>query len=139
MIVVCGAVVAFVGILQYLFHFDPTPLLRPPGMHFGSMDASTASRDGLTRAAGTTSNPLEFGVFCSMVLPLAIHVAFRATQGAAGRVLVDVRRADRGRSDVLGVAVGDPRRWRAAGIVLFFGWPARRRMWMVSRPSVSSW
>ncbi len=129
-IVVCGAVVALVGILQYLLHFDPTPLLRPPGMHFGSMDASTASRDGLTRAAGTTSNPLEFGVFCSMALPLAIHVAFRATQDGrrsgfwwtcvgliGGGLMFSVSR-----SAILGVA--------AAGIVLFFGWPARRRMWM---------
>lgn len=129
-IVVCGAVVAFVGILQFLFHFDPTPLLRPPGMHFGSFDASTGSRDGLTRAAGTTSNPLEFGVFCSMALPLAIHVAFRARQAdrragfwwacvglIGGGLMFSVSR-----SAILGVV--------AAGLVLFIGWPARRRIWM---------
>ena len=95
-IVLCGAAVAFVGILQFLFHFDLTPHLRPPGMHFGSFDASIGSRAGLTRAAGTTANPIEFGVFCAMVLPLAIHVAYRATQRhhRAG-LLVDVHRAHR--------------------------------------------
>ncbi|HEX5089020.1 MAG TPA: O-antigen ligase family protein [Nocardioides sp.] len=129
-VVVCGAIVAFVGILQFLLHFDPTPLLRPPGMHFGSFDPSTGSRDGLTRAAGTTSNPLEFGVFCAMVLPLAIHVAFRASKAGrraafwwtcvalvGGGLMFSVSR-----SAILGVV--------AAGLVLFAGWPARRRVWM---------
>ena len=130
-IVVCGSMVAVVGILQYLFAFDLTPHLRPPGMHFGSFDSSTASRGGLTRAAGTTSNPLEFGVFCAMVLPLAIHVAIRAMQGGrragfwwtcvgliGGGLMFSVSR-----SAILGLL--------AAGIVLFIGWPARRRMWTV--------
>ena len=129
-VVLCGAAVAFIGILQFLFHFDLTPHMRPPGMHFGSFDASTGSRAGLTRAAGTTSNPLEFGVFCAMVLPLAIHVAYRATQshrraglwwtctGLIGTGLM----FSVSRSAILGVA--------AAVIVLFIGWPARRRLWM---------
>jgi O-antigen ligase len=129
-IVVCGSIVAFVGILQFLFQFDLTPHLRPPGMHFGSFDPSTGSRDGLTRAAGTTSNPLEFGVFCAMVLPLAIHVAYRATRGGrrAGFWWTCVGLIGAGlmfsvsRSAILGLA--------AAGIVLFIGWPARRRLWM---------
>jgi O-antigen ligase len=128
-IVVCGSVVALVGILQYLVGFDLNPHLRPPGMHFGSFDASTGSRDGLTRAAGTTANPLEFGVFCAMVLPVAIHVAFHVMQSGrrsgiwwtcvgliGGGLMFSVSR-----SAILGVA--------AAVIVLLIGWPARRRMW----------
>ena len=129
-LVVCGTGVAAFGIVQYLFHVDPTPLLRPPGMHFGSFDPSTGSRDGLTRAAGTTANPLEFGVLCAMVLPLAIHVAFHAARtGARPRfwwactgligagLMFSVSR-----SAILGVL--------AASVVLFLGWPARRRVWM---------
>jgi O-antigen ligase len=130
-IVVCGSFVAVVGILQYLASFDLTPLLRPPGMHFASFDASTGSRDGLTRAAGTTSNPLEFGVFCAMVLPLAIHVGFRASATGrrprfwwtcvaliGGGLMFSVSR-----SAILGLI--------AAVIVLAIGWPPRRRKWMV--------
>jgi O-antigen ligase len=89
-----------------------------------------ASRDGLTRAAGTTSNPLEFGVFCAMLLPLAIHVAFRASATGrrqrfwwacvgliAGGLMFSVSR-----SAILGLI--------AAVLVLAMGWPPRRRKWM---------
>ena len=75
-----GLVNAVVGIVQFLFAFDPTPLLRPPGMHFYAFYSSVLDRDGLRRVAGTTAHPIEFGVFCAMVLPLAVHVAFRASR-----------------------------------------------------------
>jgi O-antigen ligase len=130
-IVVCCSVVAAIGILQYLFSFDLTPLLRAPGMHFSSFDNSVGSRDGLTRAAGTTANPLEFGVFCAMVLPLAIHTAFRASvrNGRArlwwtcviligGGLMFSVSR-----SAIVGLS--------AAAIALFIGWSVRRRVWMM--------
>ncbi|HEU5035715.1 MAG TPA: O-antigen ligase family protein [Nocardioides sp.] len=126
-IVVCGTVVAVVGILQYLVAFDLTPYLRVPGMHFKSFDNSVGSRNGLTRAAGTTSNPLEFGVFCAMVLPLALHTAFHAMKSGgrtrlwwtcvwlvSGGLMFSVSR-----SAIVGLT--------AAAIVLFLGWPARRR------------
>jgi O-antigen ligase len=126
-IVFCGTVVATVGVLQYLVGWDLTPLLRPPGMHFVSFDSSLSNRAGLLRAAGTASNPLEFGVLCAMVLPLAIHVAYRAK--AAGRrhrfwwscvgLLGGGIMFSASRSAIVGLA--------AAGIVLFIGWSAQRR------------
>jgi O-antigen ligase len=126
-IVFCGAVVAAVGVLQYLFNIDLTPLLRPPGMHFSLYDSSLGSRNGLARAAGTSSNPLEFGVLCAMMLPLAIHVAFRAT--AAGRrqrvwwscvgLIGAGLMFSASRSAIVGLL--------AAGLVLFIGWPMQRR------------
>ncbi len=36
--VVGGSLVAFVGIVQFLFSYDLTPHLRPPGMHFTVLD-----------------------------------------------------------------------------------------------------
>ncbi len=129
-IVVCGSVIAAVGILQYLVGFDPTPLMRAPGTHFSSFDNSVGSRDGLSRAAGTTANPLEFGVLCAMMLPLAIHLAFRATTsgdrarlwwtcvGLIGAGLM----FSVSRSAIVGLT--------AAGIALFIGWSAQRRNWM---------
>ena len=130
-IVVCGTIVATIGILQFLFGFDLTPLLRPPGMHFSSFDSSVRGRDGLSRAAGTTSNPLEFGVFCAMVLPLAIHVAFRATRAAAptlwwtcAGLIGTGLMFSVSRSAILGLT--------AADLVLFIGWPTQRRVWMAA-------
>ena len=52
-------------------------------MHFTSLESSVLDRAGLRRVAGTTAHPIEFGVFCAMVLPLAIHVAFRAARSVA--------------------------------------------------------
>jgi O-antigen ligase len=128
--VVCGAAGALVGILQYLFGFDLVPLMRVPGMQFRSFDNSISSRNGLLRAAGTTSNPLEFGVFCAMLLPLALHVAFHTMRGGrrAGFWWTCVGLIAFGlmfsvsRSAIVGLV--------AAAIVLFLGWPGRRRVWM---------
>lgn len=126
-VVVCSALVAAVGIVQYLVDFDPTPYLRPPGMHATSFESSVGLRGGLVRAAGTTANPIEFGVLCAMALPLAIHLGFHATQHgrrATGwwtcvALLGAGLMFSVSRSAVLGVL--------AAGLVLFLGWSARQR------------
>jgi len=131
-IVVCGSAVALVGILQYLFNFDPTPYMRVPGMHFSSFDSSASDRNGLTRAVGTTANPLEFGVFCAMVLPLAFHLAFGARQKGRGGwfwwtcvgLIACGLMFSVSRSAIVGFI--------PAMIVLFVGWPARRRVWMAA-------
>ncbi|MEO5663223.1 MAG: O-antigen ligase family protein [Nocardioides sp.] len=81
--VVCASGVAVVGILQYLFGFDLTPMLRPPGMHFTSSEAVVLERWGMRRVSGTTVHPIEFGVFCAMTLPLAVHLA--STHRGKGR------------------------------------------------------
>ena len=131
-VVVCTTVVAVFGILQYLAGFDVTPFMRFPGLHFWEQTNSVGVRNGLTRAAGTTSNPLEFGVFCAMILPLAIHAALHAKR--EGRRIAPwwacVALMSAGlmfsvsRSAIIGVA--------AASFALFLGWPARRRLWMAA-------
>jgi O-antigen ligase len=131
-VVVCTTVVAVFGILQYVAGFDVTPFMRLPGLHFWEQTNSVGVRNGLTRAAGTTSNPLEFGVLCAMILPLAIHAALHAKREArrvapwwacfglmAAGLMFSVSR-----SAIIGVA--------AATLVLFLGWPARRRIWMAA-------
>jgi O-antigen ligase len=128
--VVCGSAVAVVGIIQFLFAYDLTPHLRPPGMHFSNSDSAVLDRYGLRRVAGTTAHPIEFGVFCAMVLPVAIHLAFRAPQ--TGRrpgfwwtcvgLIATGLMFSVSRSAILGVT--------CAGLVLLIGWPPRRRAWM---------
>ena len=81
-LVVCTTIVAVFGILQYVAGFDVTPFLRLPGLHFWEQTNSVGVRNGLTRAAGTTSNPLEFGVMCAMIMPLAIHATLHAKREA---------------------------------------------------------
>lgn len=129
-IVICGAGVAVVGILQFLIGFDLTPHLRPPGMHFTSTDPPVLSRAGLRRVAGTTAHPIEFGVLCAMVLPLAVHIAFTTTQrgrrtafwwACAGLVAAGLMFSV-SRSAILAAS--------SVAVVLFAGWTGQRRTWM---------
>ena len=129
-IVLCGSVVAVIGIMQFLFDYDLTPHLRPPGMHLGIVDPSVLIRDGQRRVDGTAANPIEFGVFCAMMLPLALHIAFAAKLTGrrpglwwtcAGLIAAGLMFSV-SRSAIVAVS--------CAGIVLLLGWPARRRVRM---------
>ena len=131
-VVVCGTAVATIGILQFLVGLDLSAYMRPPGMHLSNMDASVLGRDGLRRVAATTGHPIEFGVFCAMVLPLAVHLAFSSR--AHGRrpafwwscvgLIACGLMFSVSRSAILAAA--------CVGLVLFVGWPARRRTWMIA-------
>jgi O-antigen ligase len=131
-VVAAGAFVAAVGMVQFLFAYDPTPHMRPPGMHFTSTDPLVLERSGLRRVSGTVAHPIEFGVLCAMLLPLAIHVAstsksqgrrptvwFGATSLIGMGLMFSVSR-----SAVLSAG--------CAGFVLFCGWTSRRRALMVA-------
>jgi O-antigen ligase len=86
-IVGCACFVALVGILQYLFKFDLTPHLKPPLMRFTAEDPVVLTRGGLPRVSGTTAHPIEYGVFCAMVLPLALHLTTFGPDTRASRAL----------------------------------------------------
>lgn len=78
-VVVGGTGAAFVGALQYLFMFDLTKYMVVPVLRYTSGDNPTIiPRGGQLRVAATTGHPIEFGIVCTMVLPLAIHYALRA-------------------------------------------------------------
>lgn len=74
-IVYAGGAVAFLGILQYSIGVDLTGALRLPGFGSTRSVGTIFERQGLTRVAGTTRHPIEFGVLCAVLLPLAAHVA----------------------------------------------------------------
>lgn len=124
-----GAVVAIVGILQYLFNVDLTQyMMKLPGFRSTSQDGFVFERLAMRRVAGTTNHPIEFGVVCAMLLPLAVHLASKArrrTQPSlrwwlcSGLIATGLMFSI-SRSAILGAA--------CAGAVLFIGWPARRRV-----------
>ncbi|MEU1879484.1 O-antigen ligase family protein [Streptosporangium sp. NPDC020072] len=127
-VVVTGAAVALVGALQFLIEFDLTRYLALPGLRYTSEDASIIARSEFRRVAATTGHPIEFGVICAMVLPLAAHYGFKARQLAqpalrwwacAGLIALGLMFSV-SRSAVLSLA--------GVAFVLFLGWPARRRV-----------
>ncbi|MEO3869601.1 O-antigen ligase family protein [Nonomuraea sp. B12E4] len=122
-VAVAGAVIGVIGALQFVLHFDVTNYLTLPGLRFTQEESAILERGGLNRVAATTGHPIEFGVVCAMILPLALHYAFRearlrwwvCTGLIAAGLLFSVSR-----SAVLSLA--------AAGVVLFAGWPKERRI-----------
>jgi O-antigen ligase len=127
-IAVSGAVVAGIGALQFLIGFDLTKYLALPIFRYGAATSGGIdARAHFRRPAGTTGTPIEFGVVCAMVLPLALHYGFRARERAerawgwwlcCGLLAAGAMFAI-SRSAILGLAAG--------GIILFIGWPRARR------------
>lgn len=128
-LVVCGAAISVIGAFQFLFSLDLTRFLELPILRYSSEgDSFVLEREGLRRVAATAGHPIEFGVTCAMLLPLAAHYAYQAhmrrepalrwwacTLLIGGGLMFSVSR-----SAMLSLAV--------VGLVLFAGWPARRRL-----------
>ncbi|MGN9845716.1 O-antigen ligase family protein [Nonomuraea sp. H19] len=127
-VAVMGAVLGVIGAVQFLLKFDPTQYMVLPGLRFTQEELFILERNGLSRVAATTGHPIEFAVMCAMILPIALHFAFRAReQGkpslpwwlcagliAAGMVF------SVSRSAFIGLA--------GAAAVLLIGWPRVRRL-----------
>jgi O-antigen ligase len=128
-VAVCSSISALIAALQFALDIDLTRYLVLPGLKYTSVSAGHVfERAAFRRVAGTTGNPIEFGVLCAMTLPLALHFAFQAkNQGRSARwwwvssaliaagLLFSVSR-----SAVLSVG--------CAGMILLIGWPRRRRI-----------
>ncbi|MEV0583070.1 O-antigen ligase family protein [Nonomuraea sp. NPDC050310] len=127
-VVVCGAIISVIAVIQYVFTYDITADIPIPGTRIRGEAPAIMERNGLNRVAATTSHPIEFGVVCSMILPIALHYAFAAGQLGRPAVrwwlcvgLIAVGLVfSASRSPVLGLA--------AAGLILLGGWPHRRRV-----------
>ncbi|MBB2909106.1 hypothetical protein FHS43_000352 [Streptosporangium becharense] len=127
-VVVAGAVISVIGACQFLLDLDLTRYLELPGLRYTSEDGFITERSDLRRVAATTGHPIEFGVVCAMLLPIAVHYGFRARERAepdlrwwlcSGLIGMGLMFSV-SRSAVLGMA--------GAATVLFAGWPARRRL-----------
>ncbi|GAB3697415.1 O-antigen ligase family protein [Actinocorallia lasiicapitis] len=125
-VVVGGAIMSFIGVLQFTVDYDATRLLELPGLRPGTTGGVIDDRGGLNRVGSTASHPIEFGVVCAMVLPLALHFAFSAREkgerarrwwlcaGLIGCGLL----FSLSRSAIMGLGV--------VGLILLVVWPPRR-------------
>ncbi len=124
-IVIAGAALAALGIMQFFTDFDITKYLWFPGTHVNGDLQLIQVRDGFNRVAGTAVHPIEFGVVLATIFPVAVHQAMhRGADSRLRRVLPLLLIAaalpmSLSRSAILGVA--------AAGLVLALGWSWSQR------------
>ena len=74
-LVIGGAVIAAVGILQFYTGFDLAKYLRVPGLSVNSSVGLVLERGDFRRPAATATHPIELGVVLAMILPIALHYA----------------------------------------------------------------
>ncbi|WP_199442689.1 O-antigen ligase family protein [Umezawaea beigongshangensis] len=127
-LVVVVAVMAGTGVLQFALGLDVTRYLNLPGLTAQTGYDAIQSRSLFRRPSGTTNHPIEFGLICAIVTPLAGHHVFLARETGrraggwwlclaliAGGALVSVSR-----TAVLGLVVG--------AVVLIVALPGRRKV-----------
>lgn len=128
-LVVCGGIVAAIGLLQFLTGAAIVDVIQLPGLSPNNAIASVIGREGLSRVGGTATHPIEFGVGLAMVLPIALHFALQPGKHSrlywvpigAMAVMIPITLS---RSTLLAVA--------AALLFLLPAWSRRRRIWAVS-------
>lgn len=119
-IVIGGAALASLGIVQFFTGFDITKYLWFPGTHINGDLQLIQIRDGFNRVAGTAVHPIEFGVVLATIFPIAVHQAMhrgsdsRLRRVAPALLIAAALPMSLSRSAILGVI--------AAGLVLALGW-----------------
>lgn len=122
-VVRAGAAVAVVGIIQYFTRLNVATLVRIPGLTGLSEFGNALSRSELNRIVATSAHPIELGVMMASLLPFALHhswftgrwTAWIPTTLIGTAALMSVSRSA---IVVAGVAL----------IVMFIGWPWRRKL-----------
>jgi O-antigen ligase len=133
-LVVLGAIVAVVGILQFTTGINIIGYYSVlPGLTENTEFTAVAQRSAFRRVNGTTSHPIEFSITLCMVLPLAIHRAFcdgvahRRRQWLAPGLIAAAIPMTLSRSGTLALAV--------VALVLAAGWrPAQLRRALLVAP-----
>jgi hypothetical protein len=121
---VCGGLIAMIGIVQVLTGQAWVDRVTIPGLT-ATETTGLASRGAFARPAGTAIHPIEYGVLRTMLLPLALHVAFhhvwrRRARWVPALVLIAAIPLTSSRSAYLGAAIGVT--------ICMLGWPARQRL-----------
>jgi O-Antigen ligase len=74
-VVLAGAAVATLALVQFVTGISFTNYLQLPGLEVNSELYGVAQRGGFLRPAGTATHAIEFGVAMTIVFPLALHYA----------------------------------------------------------------
>lgn len=120
-IVVGGAIIAAVGIVQFTTGLDPAAAIRLPGFVSSADQSFIAQRSTFRRVSGTTVHAIEFSAVLCMALPLAVHQFRRQGRSwFAPLVLIAVALPmSVSRTAVVGLA--------AALVIMVPSWPKRVR------------
>ncbi|MBF8194567.1 O-antigen ligase family protein [Nonomuraea sp. K274] len=128
-LVVGGAVISVIGALQFLLALDLTRFLELPILRYTNEgDSFVLERDELRRVAATTGHPIEFGVTCALLLPLAVHVATKARLRGEPALRWWACAFLIGLGLMFSVSRSAMLSLIAVGVVLFIGWSWRRRL-----------
>lgn len=124
-VVKAGVFLASLGIIEFFSGWNPASLIKVPGLSVNTAFGETIARANFTRVQGTAAHAIEFGVVLAMVLPLALHYAWFATDYKKTRwlgvlLIGFALPMTVSRSAILGLSI--------VLIVMFIAWPARRRI-----------
>lgn len=126
-IVLCSMLMVTVGLMQFFTGYDLARHIRIPGLQFNAQIAEINSRSIFNRPRGTALHPIEYGVVCAALLPLAYWRASRLRTKMAYvpvAALFLAAMVSLSRSAVLSFAV--------LGIVLMLGGSWRQRLAFVA-------
>ncbi len=123
-LVIAAAILAGLGVLQFVTGFDIAALIKIPGLQANHTLHLIGERSNFRRVAGTASHPIEMGVVLAAILPLALHYAaytkvHRRRWQLCTVVIGIAIPMTLSRSAILGTIVGF--------LFLFFTWPGTRR------------
>jgi O-antigen ligase len=118
-----GAVVAAIGIIQFVSGVNLASYISVPGLSANAAFGLVDSRSVLNRVSATAVHPIEYGVVMAGLLPLAAHRMIRrwGTPLAALPALVIFVGCFMSVSRSAVIVVG------VSFVVLLIGWPARWR------------
>jgi hypothetical protein len=77
-LVVGGACIAALGILQFFAGVDLASYIHIPGLVANHPFGLSGERSNFRRVTATTLHPIEFGVVLSLILPVALHFALQS-------------------------------------------------------------
>jgi len=124
-IVILGAVIAGIGVIQFMSGIDLVGFIKIPGLSVNNTIQAIQGDGPVRRVGATASHPIEYGMVLALVLPFALHYAFLATKRKVWwwSMVVCIGVAlpmSLSRSAIIGVV--------AEFIVLFAVWSPRRRL-----------
>ncbi|WP_327088045.1 O-antigen ligase family protein [Nonomuraea sp. NBC_01738] len=125
--VVAGAIIGMVGAVQFVTGFDPTRYMVLPGLRLSWEDLYVFERGSVRRVSATTAHPIEFGVICAMLLPIAFHYAVKARALAKPYLRWWVCTGLIGAGLMFSVSRSAVLSMLGIGVVLMAGWPRKRR------------